>query len=103
MPSTIPNRMAVHDPDRKGFLIPAAELTDTPLNRGDRFAVGRGRQPLFTLTLQIAPDGDILFDVNGIFIPRTRLVDAMLGGIYDQVVVEIDPAVPNRIRLRPPA
>ena len=94
-------KIAFHDRDRRGIFIHQNQLTDSPFKPGDRFALKKGQFDLFTLTIITDAEGDILFDKNGIFIERSRRVDMLLGGIFDEYVVEIEPHMPNTLQLRP--
>ena len=87
-------RRALHDRDRHGILIPASELDGSGLSIGDRFILKKGQRDLFTLALVKDEAGDIFFDRSGIFFERTRRVDILLGGIFDEYQVEIVPADP---------
>ncbi|GEM_PF-486130 len=87
-------RRAIHDRDRRGILIPAGQLEGSGLSVGDRFRLKKGQRDLFALTIVKHAQGDILFDRNGIFIARTRRVDILLGGIFDEYQVEIVDADP---------
>lgn len=82
-------RIAMHDRDRRGILIPASQLEDSGLSVGDRFALKKGQRDLFAVAIVKHEKGDILFDRSGIFIDRTRRVDILLGGIFDTYQVEI--------------
>jgi hypothetical protein len=93
-------RTAVHDPQRRGILIPREQLEGTGLAPGDRFAIQRGQRELFCVALEPHPRGDIFFDKQGIFLARTRRVDILLGGIFDAFRVEVDEAS-GIIRIRP--
>lgn len=88
------NRRALHDRDRRGILIPASELDGSGLAIGDRFMLKKGQRDLFAVTLVKHETGDIFFDRSGIFIERTRRVDILLGGIFDEYQVEIVDADP---------
>jgi len=87
-------RMAVHDRDRRGILIPASQLEDTGLAVGDRFTLKKGQRDLFAVAIVKHEKGEILFDRSGIFIERTRRVDILLGGIFDTYQVEIVDSTP---------
>ena len=87
-------RRALHDRDRRGILIPASELEDSGLAIGDRFTLKKGQRDLFTVALIKHDTGEILFDRSGIFIERTRRVDILLGGIFDEYQVQIIDADP---------
>ena len=94
-------RGAVHDPERRGILIPASQLNDTVFREGDRFTVRKGQREFFTLYIQKDPEGDIVFEKYGIFIPRTRRVDAYLGGIFHEFTVDFPPSHPDRMKIAP--
>ena len=81
-----PNQIAFYDPDRKGILIHKDQLEDTPFEVGDRFSVRKGKRELFAMTIIKDDNGDIFFDKPGIFIERTRKIDVLLGGIFDEYV-----------------
>ena len=91
-----PIRTAVNDRDRRGILIPASQLDGSGLAAGDRFTLKKGQRDLFAVTLVKDAEGEIFFDRSGIFIERTRRVDILLGGIFEEYQVEIidgDPPV----------
>jgi hypothetical protein len=92
---------AVHDPQRRGILIPAQELVGTPFKPGDRFSVRKGKQAFFTLKLLLDPNGPIVFDRQGIFVERTRRVDILLGGIFDEFEVDLSGADSGVLCLAP--
>ena len=94
------NRRALHDRDRRGILIPASELDGSGLAIGDRFMLRKGQRDLFTVTLVKHETGDIFFDRSGIFIERTRRVDILLGGIFDEYQVEIVDADPPTLFIK---
>ncbi|MCB2170249.1 MAG: hypothetical protein KQI78_21510 [Deltaproteobacteria bacterium] len=87
-------RSAIHDPERRGILIPAGQLEDSGLSVGDRFTLKKGQRDLFAVTLVKHAAGEIVFDRSGIFIERTRRVDILMGGIFDEYGVEIIDADP---------
>jgi len=93
-------RSAIHDPDRRGILIPAGQLEGSGLSVGDRFTLKKGQRDLFTVTLVQHPAGEIFFDRSGIFIERTRRVDILLGGIFDEYGVEIIDAEPPMLLVK---
>ena len=93
--------VANYDPDRKGIFIHKNELTESGFKKGDRFAVKFGRQDLFAITIVKNEKGDIVFDKNGIFIKRTRRIDILLGGLYDDFVLYTDSGNPGSIKIRP--
>ena len=93
--------VANYDTDRKGIFIHKNQLTDSSFNVGDRFAVKVGKQDLFAITLIKDDKGDIVYDKNGIFIKRTRRIDILLGGIFDEYVLYFKSGTPGSIKLRP--
>jgi hypothetical protein len=93
--------VAIYDPDRKGIFIHRNQLSASNFKVGDRFSVKRGKQELFALTILKDDKGDILYGKNGIFIQRTRRIDILLGGIFDEYVFYIEPENPGSIKLRP--
>ena len=95
-----PSQIAFYDPDRKGILIHKDQLTDTPFEVGDRFSVRKGKRELFAVTIIKDADGDIVFDKRGIFVERTRKIDILLGGIFDEYVVYIEPEIHGTIKLK---
>ena len=95
-----PSQIAFYDPDRKGILIHKDQLADTPFQVGDRFSVRKGKRELFAVTIIKDADGDIVFDRRGIFIERTRKIDILLGGIFDEYVFYIEPEIPGTIKLK---
>ncbi len=95
-----PGQIAFYDPDRKGILIHRDQLVDAPFEVGDRFSVRKGKRELFAMTIVRDGDGDIVFDKRGIFIERTRKIDILLGGIFDEYVVYIEPEIPGTIKLK---
>jgi hypothetical protein len=92
---------AIHDPERRGILIPASQLQGTPFQEGDRFTVRKGQREFFCLILQKDTDGDIVFEKYGIFIPRSRRVDAYIGGIFHEFTVDFPPEHPDRMKIKP--
>lgn len=72
-----------------------------PLKSGDRFSIHRGRRELFTLKIKWDDSGDILLDRNGIFIRRTRRIDILLGGIFDELCLDDAGEEPEALVLRP--
>ena len=91
--------VANYDSDRKGIFIHKNELAQ--FKPGDRFSLKYGRQDLFAITIIKDDKGDIVFDKNGIFIKRTRRIDILLGGIYDDYLLYIESEDPGTIKLRP--
>jgi hypothetical protein len=94
------NQIAFYDPDRKGILIHRDQLANTPFKVGDRFSVRKGKRELFAMTLIDDDNGDIFFDKRGIFIERTRKIDILLGGIFDEYVFYIEPEIPRTIKIK---
>jgi hypothetical protein len=93
-------RRAIHDRERRGILIPAGQLEGTGLSMGDRFMLKKGQRDLFALAIVKDARGDILFDRSGIFIDRTRRVDILLGGIFEEYQVEIVGADPPMLLVK---
>jgi hypothetical protein len=92
--------VAIYDPDRKGIFIHKNQLSASNFKVGDRFSVKWGRQDLFALSILKDDQGDIVFDKNGIFIARTRRIDILLGGIFDEYLLYIESEAPGSIKLR---
>lgn len=101
MDTTDTTRIAFHDRERRGIYIHAALLKESPFRPGDRFAVQTRKTRLFTVTLRLDETGEIVYDRHGIFLPRSRLVDMLMGGIFEKHVVTIDAGPPGAITLRP--
>ncbi len=95
-----PHQIAFYDPDRKGILIHVNQLAGTPFEVGDRFSVRRGKRELFAMTIIKDDNGDIFFDKRGIFIERTRKIDILLGGIFDEYVFYVVPEIPQTIKIK---
>ena len=93
--------LANYDSDRKGIFIHKNELTDSSFKLGDRFSVKFGKQDLFAITIVKDDQGDIVYDKNGIFIKRTRRIDILLGGLYDDYVLYIESDGSGTIKLKP--
>jgi hypothetical protein len=93
--------VAIYDPDRKGIFIHKNRLNASNFKVGDRFSVKRGKQDLFAVSILKDDKGDIVYDKNGIFIERTRRIDILLGGIFDEYVLYIETEAPGAIKLRP--
>ena len=93
--------VANYDPDRKGIFIHKNQLNDSSFKVGERFSVKVGKQDLFAITLIKDDKGDIVYDKNGIFIERTRRIDILLGGIFDEYVLYFESGPPESIKLRP--
>jgi hypothetical protein len=75
---------AIHDPERQGILLPASELAGSPFRIGDRLVIKKGQRRMFAVELIRDDAGDVIMDKAGIFIPRSRRVDILLGGIYER-------------------
>ena len=93
--------VANYDADRKGIFIHKNELDGSGFKVGDRFSVKVGKQDLFSISIVKDGKGDIVYDKNGIFIERTRRIDILLGGIFDEYVVYIESDLQGSIKLRP--
>jgi hypothetical protein len=92
---------ANYDPDRKGIFIHKNQLSDSGFNVGDRFSVKVGKQDLFAISIVRDDKGDIVYDKNGIFIERTRRIDILLGGIFDEYILFIETDPYGSIKIRP--
>ena len=92
--------IAFYDPDRKGIFIHKDQLKESPFEIGDRFSVRKGKRELFAMTIVKDDTGEIFYDKKGIFIERTRKIDILLGGIFDEYVVYIEPEMPETIKLK---
>ena len=93
--------VANYDADRKGIFIHKNELAGSSFKSGDRFSVKVGKQDLFAITLVKDGKGKIVYDKNGVFIKRTRRIDILLGGLYDDFVLYIESNGPGTIKIRP--
>ena len=93
--------IAILDRDRKGIFIHKDQLSGSPFKVGDRFSIKIGSVQLFALTIVRDEAGDIVFDKNGIFIKRTRRIDMLLGGIFDEYIIEIEPEKADTIEIKP--
>jgi hypothetical protein len=93
--------VANYDSDRKGIFIHKNELAESGFKPGDRFSLKYGRQDLFAITIIKDDKGEIVFDKNGIFIKRTRRIDILLGGLYDDYLLYFESGGPGTIKLRP--
>jgi hypothetical protein len=93
--------VANYDSDRKGIFIHQNQLNDSGFKVGDRFSVKVGKQDLFAISIVKDDKGDIVYDKNGIFIERTRRIDILLGGIFDEYVLYIESDPQGSIKLRP--
>ena len=92
--------IAFYDPERKGIFIHKDQLKESPFEVGDRFSVRKGKRELFAMTIIKDDTGEIFYDKKGIFIERTRKIDILLGGIFDEYVIYIEPVIPNTIKLK---
>ena len=92
--------IAFYDPERKGIFIHKDQLKESPFEVGDRFSVRKGKRELFAMTIIKDDTGEIFYDKKGIFIGRTRKIDILLGGIFDEYVIYIEPVIPNTIKLK---
>jgi hypothetical protein len=99
--SISPKQIAFYDPERRGMFIHKDQLADSPFKVGDRFSLRKGKRELFAMTLTRDERGDIFFDKQGIFIERTRKIDMLLGGIFDEYVFYIEPEIPGSIKIKP--
>jgi len=93
--------VANYDPDRKGIFIHKNELNDSSFKVGDRFSIKVGKQDLFAISIVKDGKGDIVYDKNGIFIERTRRIDILLGGIFDEYVLYFESDPQGSIKLKP--
>ena len=100
-PEISPRQIAFYDPERKGLFIHKDQLAGSPFGVGDRFSLRKGKRELFAMTIIKDEQGDIFFDKNGIFIARTRKIDILLGGIFDEYVFYIEPEIPGTIKIKP--
>jgi len=62
--------------------------------------VRKGKRELFALTIIRDDNGAIFYDKRGIFIERSRKIDILLGGIFDEYVFYIEPEIPRTIKLK---
>ena len=92
--------IAFYDPERKGIFIHNDQLKDSPFDIGDRFSLRKGKRELFALTIVKDATGTIFYDKKGIFIERTRKIDILLGGIFSEYVIYIEPEIPDTIKLK---
>ena len=93
--------VANYDPDRKGIFIHKNQLINSGFSVGDRFSIKVGKQSLFAISIVRDAKGEIVYDKNGIFIERTRRIDILLGGIFDQYVLYIESEPQGLIKIRP--
>ena len=96
-----PKQIAFYDPERKGMFIHKDQLADSPFKVGDRFSLRKGKRELFAITIIKNDQGNIFFDKNGLFIERTRKIDILLGGIFDEYVFYVEPEIPGTIKIKP--
>ncbi len=94
------SQIAFYDPDRKGIFIHNDQLKTSPFEMGDRFSIRRGKRELFAMTIIKDDRGEIFYDKKGIFIERTRKIDILLGGIFDEYVVYIEPEIPQTLKIK---
>lgn len=99
-PDISPKNIAFYDPERKGIFIHRDQLRESPFEIGDRFSVRKGKRELFAMTIIKDDAGDIFYDKKGIFIERTRKIDILLGGIFDEYVVFIEPERRHTIKIK---
>ena len=92
--------IAIYDPDRKGIFIHKDQLKESPFEIGDRFSVRKGKRELFAMTIVKDDRGQIFYDKRGIFIERSRKIDILLGGIFDEYVIYIEPEIQNTIKIK---
>jgi hypothetical protein len=95
-----PRNIAFYDPDRKGIFIHRDQLRESPFEIGDRFSVRKGKRELFAMTIIKDDTGEIFYDKRGIFIERTRKIDILLGGIFDEYVIYIEPELQHTIKIK---
>ena len=100
-PAISPKQIAFYDPERKGMFIHIDQLADSPFKVGDRFSLRKGKRELFAITIIKDEQGDIFFDKKGIFIERTRKIDILLGGIFDEYVFYIETEISRTIKIKP--
>jgi hypothetical protein len=93
-------KIAFYDPERKGIFIHNDQLKDSPFDIGDRFSLRKGKRELFALTIVKDATGTIFYDKKGIFIERTRKIDILLGGIFAEYVIYIEPEIPDTIKIK---
>jgi len=93
--------VANYDRHRNGIFIHKNQLINSNFNVGDRFSIKVGKQELFTISIVRDAKGEIIYDQKGIFIERTRRIDILLGGIFDQYVLYIESEPQGSIKIRP--
>ncbi len=96
-----PRWIANYDPERKGIFIHRNQLADSPFKVGDRFSLRKGKHQIFSITIIRDAEGEIFFDKNGLFIQRSRRIDILMGGLFEQFVFYLAPEIPLTIKLRP--
>jgi hypothetical protein len=99
-PDISPRNIAFYDPERKGIFIHRNQLRESPFEIGDRFSVRKGKRELFAMTIIKDDAGEIFYDKKGIFIERTRKIDILLGGIFDEYVIYIEPERRYTIKIK---
>ena len=95
-----PKNIAIYDPERKGIFIHKDQLEESPFEVGDRFSVRKGKRELFAMTIIKDDSGHIFYDKRGIFIERSRKIDILLGGIFDEYVLYIEPEIRHTIKIK---
>jgi len=95
-----PKHIAFYDPERKGIFVHSDQLRESPFEIGDRFAVRKGKRELFAMTIIKDESGEIFYDKKGIFIERTRKIDILLGGIFDEYAIYIEPEILQTIKIK---
>ena len=93
--------IVLFDRDRNGIFIHKNCLAGRPFSCGDRFSIHKGKRELFSLKIKRDERGDIFLDKNGIFISRSPRVDILLGGIFDDYVLDFPSEAPEVIIIRP--
>ena len=99
-PDFSPMNIAFYDPERKGIFIHKDQLKESPFEVGDRFSVRKGKRELFAMTIIKDDTGEIFYDKKGIFIERTRKIDILLGGIFDEYVIYIESERRHTIKIK---
>ena len=100
-PNNYKDNIAFYDPDRKGIFIHHDQLEGSSFEIGDRFTVRKGKRELFAMTIEKDENGEIFYDKKGIFIERTRKIDILLGGIFDEYIFYIEPEISGTIKIKP--
>lgn len=101
VPMTHNQELAQYDRDRDGIFIHSNQLQGSVFRFGERFSVKKGKRELFALKIIRDDSGDIMFDKNGIFIKRSRRIDILLGGIYQELIVDLKDQENGAITIRP--